>query len=266
LISLIREFQKTVRELRARVSRVRSVQIERNDLLEQGRGIVDRYFRTERPRLVAEFRDPSLLAAVDEAMQDLLRLTQRRSSRSRYLEVLSQLEHAWRDVEVSSMPVGQPLNRTPRFAENQEAIARTLESVCAPAARCYRQALVDLTSEDRVSWRGTASELREALRELLDKLAPDDDVTAAAGFKYEDDRTAPTMKQKVRFILKSRKWSESERKQMEDAADVVEEKVGSFVRSVYAKSSSSVHTEPSKRDVQSVLRFVETSFAELLEL
>ena len=58
----------------------------------------------------------------------------------------------------------------------------------------------------------------------------------------------------------------ADRYQARDAADVVEEKVGSFVRSVYSKSSSSVHTEPTKREVQSILRFVETCFAELLEL
>jgi hypothetical protein len=55
------------------------------------------------------------------------------------------------------------------------------------------------------TFRGTASELREALRETLDHLAPDEDVMKAPGFKLERDRKAPTQKQKVRFILRSRR-------------------------------------------------------------
>ncbi|MBI2177520.1 MAG: hypothetical protein HYU38_04130 [Candidatus Tectomicrobia bacterium] len=150
--------------------------------------------------------------------------------------------------------------------EPQQKSNFEMGSVCPPAAVCYRQALADLAGPERLSWRGTASELRESLRELLDKLAPDDVVVKNPGFKYEDGLRAPTMKQKVRFILKSRRWSEGQRKQLEDAADVVEEKVGSFVRSVYSGSSSSVHIEGNKKEVQSILRFVETAFGELLEL
>jgi hypothetical protein len=199
-------------------------------------------------------------------MQELLRLAQGRSRKVRYLEVLTSLNQAWRELEIAALPLASPLIGIPELKESQEAIARTLEQTCTPAAHCYRQALEDLRSEKRISWRGTASELREALRELLDKLAPDEDVKQAPGFKHEDGLKTPTMKQKVRFILKSRRWSESERKQVEDIADVVDEKVGAFVRSVYSSSSANVHTEPAKKDVQSILRFVETCFAELLEL
>ena len=47
---------------------------------------------------------------------------------------------------------------------------------------------------------------------------------------------------------------------------VVEGKVGGFVRSVYTGSSASVHASRDKKEVLSILRFVETALAELLEL
>src|SRR5262249_49930406 len=134
------------------------------------------------------------------------------------------------------------------------------------AANCYRQALLDLLSNNRVSWRGTISELRETLRELLDKLAPDSRVMEAVGFKLEEGTHGPTMKQKARFILKARQRAESDRKPIEDAANAVDDMVSAFVRTAYTRSSVSVHTEPNHRDVISVLRLVELAVSELLDL
>jgi hypothetical protein len=55
-----------------------------------------------------------------------------------------------------------------------------------------------------MSWRGPATDFRESLRETLDHLAPDSAVKAEPGFKLEQNTSGPTMKQKVRFILKKR--------------------------------------------------------------
>ncbi len=123
-----------------------------------------------------------------------------------------------------------------------------------------------MADSTRCSWRGTVSELREALRELLDKIAPDDDVSKAPGFKLEEGAKGPTMKQKARFVLRSRRWSDSDRKPFEEATQTVDDNVGAFVRTAYTRSSVSVHSEPDRKDAVSVLRFVELAFLELLEL
>lgn len=266
MFDVIRTCHRMAQDLRQKVARLRTAQVNRDDIRSEIREVVEGYFRTDRPLFVEHFGTESLFPGVDQLMQELLRVSQVRSRRSRYLEVLSQLEREWRDVEVKALHIARKLTGQPQLRESQEAIARTLERVCPPASVCYRQTLYDLAGPDRLSWRGTASELRESLRELLDKLAPDDVVVKSPGFKFEDGLKAPTMKQKVRFILKSRRWPEGQRKQLEDSADVIDEKVGSFVRSVYSGSSTSVHVEGGKKEVQSILRFVETAFAELLEL
>ena len=57
-------------------------------------------------------------------------------------------------------------------------IIGTLTSLLPSSARSYEQAIRDLQSADRLSWRGPATDLRESLRETLDHLAPDADVAA----------------------------------------------------------------------------------------
>ena len=141
-----------------------------------------------------------------------------------------------------------------------------LAPLCPEAAACYEQALQDLVQRPRLSWRGPAAELREALREVLDKLAPDEDVRNSPGFRVEANTSRPTMKQKARFILKSRDWPRNSMKVTETAVETVEEKVGALVRSVYGRSSGSVHVSQDEQEVVAVKRYVEAVLADLLEV
>jgi hypothetical protein len=216
--------------------------------------------------IVAELRDVTALTQLDILMQELLRLTQSRALKQRYMTVLRELEQAWNVLERIGVPIAAPLTGLLQRSSRQETIIRTLEAVCSPASVCYQQALQDLADSTRRSWRGTVAELREALRELLDKVAPDDAVSGVPGFKLEEGARGPTMRQKARFVLRSRRWSDSERKPVEDATQTVDDNVGAFVRTAYTRSSVAVHTEPERRDAISVLRFVELVFLELLEL
>jgi Arc/MetJ-type ribon-helix-helix transcriptional regulator len=266
MIDAIRECQRIVRDLRAKIARSRGDQITSGTLLNDTRGVVDGYFRTDRPLFVQDLRREDLFSSMDDLMQDLLRLSQARTRKRRYLDTLASIEREWRSIELAAIPLAPKLVGPPKMTSRQETLSLTLEKICPAAAICYRQALGDLVDMSRLSWRGTATELREALREVLDTLAPDDAVKRSPGFKLEDGAKAPTMKQKTRFILRSRSWSEAARKQVEDAADVVEEKVGGFVRSVYGGSSASVHSSRDKKEALSVLRFVETCLSELLEV
>lgn len=240
--------------------------VNKSDLVNEVRAAVDGYFRTDRPFLLNELRREELFVGLDALLQELLRLAQTRSARARYSRVVADIEREWREFEIRAIPLAREVVGNEDLSERQHRLSRTLERVCPAADACYRQALADIRNPSRVSWRGTASELREALRELLDTLAPDDAVMASPGFKLEPGPKAPTMKQKTRFILRSRRWSESARRPIEEAADIIEDKVGGFVRSVYSGSSASVHSPRDKKEVMSVLRFVEMSLAELLEL
>jgi hypothetical protein len=141
----------------------------------------------------------------------------------------------------------------------------------ATAAMSYRQALTDLADDKRVSFRGPALELREALREVLDHMATDKDVMSASGYKpekdpYGKDRTTPTMKQKVRFILKQRAGGAKSYGTAEDTAIAVDAIVGDVTRSVYQLSSVATHVASERIQVMRVKRYVEAVLHDLLEI
>lgn len=151
-------------------------------------------------------------------------------------------------------------------APADELIIVSLNDLCPSASLAYQQALIDLSGGDRLSWRGPATDLREALRETLDVLAPDADVMAAAGFKLEAEAKRPTMKQKVRYVLKNRGVPSGAMETPESAVVGIEEFVGSLTRSVYTRSSVSTHTATTRIEATRVLAWVRLVICELLEV
>jgi hypothetical protein len=133
-------------------------------------------------------------------------------------------------------------------------------------ALAYRQVLQDLTAQSRFSYRGTATELREVVREVLDHLAPNEAVMRSSGFKLEKDRRAPTMKQKARFILKARGLGESSRSAPENSVELLEEQIASLTRSVYDRGSVSTHNVTVKAEVLSFKAYADAVLAELLQV
>lgn len=143
----------------------------------------------------------------------------------------------------------------------------TLNDLVPTAALSYEQALRDLAaSTNGISFRGTANELREALRETLDRLAPDDDVMAPPGFKLEAGQTKPTQKQKVGFILRSRELPEKARKTPETAVLLIEGLMGSLARASYERSSISAHIASTEHEVRQMKMYIDSVLAELLQV
>jgi len=145
-------------------------------------------------------------------------------------------------------------------------ILDTLQSLVPSAALAYEQGMVDLSSASRLSWRGPATDFREALRETLDHLAPDDAVRAQTGYRPEPNTNGPTMKQKVRFVLRQRNKPKTAVQSTEAAVESVDGIVGGFVRSVYSRSSVSTHTPTNRDEVIRVRDFVKLALCELLEI
>jgi hypothetical protein len=148
----------------------------------------------------------------------------------------------------------------------QTRILESLRKLNAAAADAYEQGLCDLKAGGRKSRRGTPVEFREALRELLDTLAPDSEVTKQPGFKLEPDTKGPTMRHKAVFILHARRPKNSQTKPLTDAVAVVEESIGKFVRSVYTQSSVRVQVASSQDEVCRIRDYVTLVLGELLEV
>jgi hypothetical protein len=227
--------------------------------------LAESYFNEVRPSILPKDQQLPELVEVDGAFQELMPLCHFSASAGKYKALLAKAKSALVRSEVS-------LISRPRvevgfsMVARERRIASTLEALLPSAANSYRQALEDLAVERRQSWRGPATDLRESLREVLDHLAPDADVSAQAGFKLEQNAHGPTMKQKVRFVLKSRGSPSVTALTTESAAVAVEEALGQFVRSVYTRSSASTHTPTERQEVVRIKELVEVVLSELLEI
>lgn len=255
---IINDLRRYARDLR----QVRNRQVFSAAVKERGRAIVDRYFREFREQLIiAGIAD---LSAVDSIMQRLLEITQKNSATATYRSQVKQLEEKLQEIEKQLLL--PKLSAEPEIEPVDTMIIGALSTVLPSAARSYEQAICDLRSKSRLSWRGPATDLRESLRETLDHLAPDSDVMAVAGFKLEKDALSPTMKQKVRYVLRKRGLGKTAMQAPESAIVAVDEIMGTFVRGVYSRSSVSTHTPTDRNEILGIRDLVRVSLCELLQV
>ena len=155
------------------------------------------------------------------------------------------------------LPASSVKTETVVHSDEDAQIIAKLEALVPSAALSYKQAVLDLKDESRVSFRGSALELREALREILDCLAPDSDVTTAPGY-------GTTMKQEVRFIIRGRgKRCSSD--VPEKAVTPFEEAIAGLTRAVYELSSKATHVAGERQTVVQLCRYMVAILHEIIE-
>jgi hypothetical protein len=162
---------------------------------------------------------------------------------------------AFADIQKLLPPIGNSKSDSQAHSNEDNAIIELLRELVPSAALSYKQAILDLADKKRVSFRGPALEFREALREALDFIAPDSEVIAAQGYVQEKDRTGPTMKQKVRFIMK-KKGALSSSGAPEQAVTAFEEAIAALTRDVYTRSSRSTHVAGGREAVAQLRRYM----------
>lgn len=263
---IIPDFVQRLELARKDLNRVNSKQLhsqKRRDFL---REIVEEYFNDIRPKLKSASEQDEDVRNVDALMQELLALCHKRSNVKLYQAQLSKTRKGL--ILVDARIVASPRGSTEPQVDNilDTMILETLTQIVPSAALSYQQALLDLQAQQRFSWRGPATDLREALRETLDHLAPDADVVAMPGYKQLADTNGPTMKQKVRFVLKSRGATKALSAPAEEATQSIDLTIGTFVRSVYTRSTVSTHTPTDKAEVLRIRDFVRVVLCELLEV
>jgi hypothetical protein len=266
VIESLEQLRRELEGIGRRLTRVRVRHLNTRRDKKAIRDIVSRYFSQYRPKIVAGLNSEEDLEPLDGTMQDLLRCTRRRTQVSQYRELVKVCRQSLDELEIEALKPARDEATRSTFEPREELILETLRKARSSAAPLYEQALTDLRGESRKSWRGTAVEFREALRETLDAFAPDDEVKKDPRFQPEPGAKGPTMKQKVAFILRSRRLTRSEAKTAEDAVGAVDEAVGKFVRSVYDRASTGVHTEITKAEAQRIKEYVTVVLVELLEV
>jgi hypothetical protein len=251
------------------VARTKAVNVNAEGPRQSARALAQRWFRAARPFVLQVGVPEEQIRAIDQDVQYLLQLAMGRNAKTSYASTIRRLRRVR-----PTLAAGVELLRGAREHSSPEvvvthveaSILATLDQLIPSAGFSYRQVLADLSGPLRHSYRGTATELREVVREVLDHLAPDAEVMNAPGFKLEKDRTKPTMKQKARFILKARGAGDSSRRAPEDAAELLEDQVAGLARSVYDRGSASTHSATTREHVSSFKAYADATLAELLQV
>ncbi len=265
-------FTNTLDLLKREISRSKAANVNADELRQHAKDVTQSYFRQNRPEIQSLGVDVELIGKLDTCFQILLKLSNGRNAKKSYLALFKNLsaciEQAELALEIRHAEKAflslSPHSNTLTGLES--IIYETLLNLVPNAALSYKQAIIDLANKDRISYRGVANEFREALRETLDHLAPDKDVEAQPNFKYEKDKTTPTMKQKVRFIFKARGLTSNAIRVPENAVGIIEDRVASFARSTYERSSISTHVASSRNEVLQMRNYLNAILAELLGL
>jgi hypothetical protein len=261
---------RKVDHLRRIIQRTQSVSISSQGARRVSQEIGTAYFRDVRPSLVALGLDEALLGKLDEAFRTIVQLGQGPSRRARYWNVLNELQNIRPDLAARrAMLLGQQASgpgHTVALSQVEQRIITTLTSMLPASALSYEQAVRDLNSSDRRSFRGTAVELRECLREVLDHLAPDDDVVRTTGYKPEPDQKKPTMRQKTAFIMRSRELPDNAQAAPRDFAALIEDASARIVRSTYQRGNVGTHVAAIRGEILQLKMYVDTVLAELLQI
>jgi len=266
---MIGELIAEVETLAAFIRRGDAVNVNDRASKERAIALATRYFNEVKPRILLIAGETELVKQHDNLWQQFVRLAHGNNQRQTYLSALGSLRKQLSEFNVASVAAAPRSNsgakpHTPSAEES--LIISTLDLLVPSAAASYRQALADLSGAGRVSFRGTAAEFREALRETLDHLAPDAEVEAQGWYKPDDKQTKPTMKQKTRYILTSRGRQKPQRVAAEKLTGLVEQLSGEVTRAVYDRASLATHVQQSKQEVQQVKRYVDTVLFDLLEI
>ena len=266
MIQLLRDTLSRVEELQKDLRRLKAQHVNSQTDRKSFQLLVDDYFRQIRPSIAIYPALNDKLEEIDATFQEILTLTHGRSSITAYKKSLSRCKAFLIKLEALSLTQASSSGGKPQGSVIDSRILETLRRLVPSAAAAYEQALADLEDSKRTSYRGPATDLREALRETLDHLAPDTAVIKREGYKAEPNTTGPTMKQKVRYILVTRGISRTLTEPPERAAEAIEEAVGAFVRSVYTRSSISTHTPTDRNEVLRIRDWVRVVMCELLEI
>jgi Predicted pPIWI-associating nuclease len=257
--------------LRASISKSKARNVNTASLRNAAKESVQLYFRNARPELAEIGMKPEDLKQLDGYMQELLRLASGNNLKGSYLTTIASIRRIRSELDIHrEMLLGRKVSdASSSFQQSGNVDGRilaTLSKLLPSAADSYKQAIDDLRGPKRSSYRGTALEIREALREILDHLAPDDAVTKSAGFVLERDRLKPTMRQKARFILTSRSASDSSLASAQHTVTLIDESTAALTRTLYERGSVATHVATTAREVQKLKLYCDAILAEILEI
>jgi hypothetical protein len=262
-----REFIKTAKQLDLILKKNPAKQINSSQELGAVRLLIMKYFREFRPVIKKTNLDSRFMDGHFEVLQEL---ASRRSPRILYHTTLKDVVKTYSELELQNEYAFGESDFKLKMTEFEKKILFTLNKIDQNIGNSYIQLMIDIEDLKKVSYKGTAHELREILREILAKLAPDNEILQTSGFKFEEGLTKPTMKQKAQFILSLRDQTKEEKNLVEQSIvpiDRAEEAVSILTRSIYTSGSESAHTNKAVRNkIIQLKMYLDAVLADILEI
>ncbi len=262
-------FGDSLDALDAQLGRKKTRQVNTEEEKNIVRAFVGAWFRSYRPIFVALLKTEESLLTMDAFFQELLTLATGPNDRTKYQATIRRAKKLFKNnfvVPLTKAYWERPLE--PSFSDFNAEVARRLE-IMEPFLRdSYETVIADLTSENRKSFKGTANELRELLREVLHRLAPDEKVTREQWFKDAHRGqtliSRPTHAERTRHILRERSKGSAAIESAESYTEAIEDRLGQVVRRSYTRASAAVHTHRARTEIQTQLRYINALLLELL--
>lgn len=262
-----RELRDALAAYSDHLNRNDAVNVNSQQLRAEARAVGQLYFRGIRHTLqVLSLNE--LAEQLSMHFEALIALSEGRNATSSYKKHVKTIRRLIPKVTSQIEIQGGGPQHSVSSSENDERILSTLIELVPSAALSYQQALRDVIDPGRISFRGPAHELRESLREVLDRFASSEEMEKS-GVKKEKNHKGDeiyTMKQKVRFIFKNRERNTTESAVPENAVSIVEEVIASMTRSTYDRGSLSAHQERGRKACEQLKRYVDVVLHDLLEI
>lgn len=152
------------------------------------------------------------------------------------------------------------------IAFERNEIYHALFTISPDLAYSYEQVKSDLLDSSRVSWAGTAHEVREIIANLLRLLAPDNDVKLQPWFKQDLTAKGITQTQRARYILQMRNQGSNTLEVVERNVNLLDERISELVRSTYNRASTAAHTYKDQDEVKRILGYFEALVHDLIKV
>jgi hypothetical protein len=253
-----RAFKSLDRELSRRSTRTTRSKEDANAI----RALIEAWFRTYRPALAEVFGDLPAVDNVDRDLRDLLSIV---GSKMVISDLRARLRAVARMIERDILPAYDAARWTTaaapatRQVQPSGPLVTRLRSLSPELADSYEQVQADLQDGARMTFLGTAGEIREVMRATIHLLSPDEEVAAQEWF-VGDDNGRPTQAERIRFVVQSKSGADS----AIEAAEIIDTKVGRFGRQLYQRASKSFHAGTQRDEVGRIATWVDAVLNEIL--
>ena len=171
MIDDIRNLQNKIKIISKKLKSITTKQINQKRIIDALKDLIDFYFRHVREALLDKHVQTDILDIIDSQMHNLLEATHKSTSKTVYLNHFSEIQKHVIQLEKMVLINPSSLKSSSHNDHTDITIIETLNKLLPSAASAYKQAVHDMKDDIRFSWRGPATDFREALREYLDYLA-----------------------------------------------------------------------------------------------